>query len=198
MDVKICGMTHREDVQHAALAGADYVGLIFSQSSKRQVSLAKAQELCQVAKNYGIEPVGVFVTEGFEEIFYIAKTLELKTIQLHGSTPKESLHILMNSFSIIYACKADEIIPSFPSITLLFDQEKEEHSLPLDLHGIHLPLGRHFWLAGGLTVDNVQEKIRQVQPHGVDVARGVETFGSLRKDPVLMSLFIQKVKQEEL
>lgn len=47
------------------------------------------------------------------------------------------------------------------------------------------------WLAGGLKPENIQEAIRQVQPHGVDLCSGVRTDGKLDFDK--LSLFFKNV-----
>lgn len=59
--IKICGLSRLEDIQAVNEYLPDYVGFVFA-SSKRQVSVAKAQDL----KNHlseKIAAVGVFVNE---------------------------------------------------------------------------------------------------------------------------------------
>ncbi|KAG8907263.1 bifunctional tryptophan synthase trp1 [Tulasnella sp. 403] len=49
-------------------------------------------------------------------------------------------------------------------------------------------------LAGGLTVENVQEAIQVVKPWAVDVSGGVEAEGTVDKDPVKVEAFIKAAK----
>ena len=53
----------------------------------------------------------------------------------------------------------------------------------------------HMVLAGGLTVHNVAEAIRSVQPWAVDVSSGVERERGL-KDPDLIHQFLANVQAE--
>lgn len=50
-----------------------------------------------------------------------------------------------------------------------------------------------FFIAGGLTAENVEEAIENLEPWGVDVASGVERLPR-RKDFEKMKVFIRKVK----
>ena len=54
-------------------------------------------------------------------------------------------------------------------------------------------LNKPFFLAGGLTPENVSEAIAKVQPFGVDVASGVERLPR-RKDYDKVNQFVRKAR----
>jgi phosphoribosylanthranilate isomerase len=93
MWVKICGNTNREDAVHAAQAGADAVGFVFSES-KRQVTAAQVAAITPHL-SAGVERVGVFYSHDAEEIARIALDAGLTTVQLHGGLDDELLETLV-------------------------------------------------------------------------------------------------------
>lgn len=51
---------------------------------------------------------------------------------------------------------------------------------------------REFFLAGGLTPENIEKAVETVQPFAVDVSSGIETNG--HKDPDKMSAFVKSTR----
>ena len=55
---------------------------------------------------------------------------------------------------------------------------------------------RPYFLAGGLSPDNVENAVEQLTPYAVDVSSGIETDGV--KDKVKMAAFAAAVRGEKI
>lgn len=197
--VKICGIKEVEHGLCAVEAGADYIGFVFA-NSKRQVTLNQAREIIQSLPDH-IQTVGVFVDESLDQMTYIAEYCGLDMLQLHGRE--------------VYQDYVDAKFPIVKSVSVKANGEQAGERLPkadyllfdtwhkdmaggcgksFDWKALHkIAIGQDFFLAGGLSVDNVVDAIKEVRPYAVDVSSGVETDGV--KDIDKIKAFIKKVKE---
>lgn len=200
MKVKICGMSHPNDAEFAAHSGADYIGIIFADRSRRKVSLPMAKCIAQVSKNAGVVPVGVFVDHTADQIISICTQTGISTVQLHGGTSKHALHAIIDNYSVICAVSVEKSgvvsqAQTLPvSVMLLYDNLNGGTGDPFDWMAFCPPKETCWMLAGGLNANNVAKAIAVLKPNGVDVASGVEFPNSTRKDPNLVKAFIQAAK----
>lgn len=219
--IKICGIQTVEHGMCALEAGADYIGFVFAKS-KRQVSEAQAKSIIKelATTNKSAKMVGVFVDESLEEMDRIAKFCGLDILQLHGS--ESALDYEGASFPIIKSVSIKRQSSEALTNEGLTDerQPRDELSEAILSHGAadyllfdtwHKDMAggsgqtfewstlknedqkQAFFLAGGLTIENVKEAIRVAKPYAVDVSSGVETQGI--KDLDKISAFIKAVKE---
>ncbi len=191
MLVKICGITHPDDALMAARLGANYIGMIFSRNSKRNVSLSSGNEIAKAARIGGAEPVGVFVDATFDEILMCCELTGITTVQLHGDTARQSVSSL--DLNIFYAVPDPFDYTALPmGIIPLFDNGGGTGKT-FDWTNFIPPTSTNWFLAGGLTPENVHKAIHTLSPFGVDVSSGVEYKETRRKDPARVAAFIKEV-----
>ncbi len=204
--VKICGVTHPDDVRAAAAAGADALGFNFYPKSPRFVDSATAAALVRDTPAK-IVPVGVFVQATAEAMCATANRLGLREVQWHGDGPAPGGGCGPYPLVVAYRVQG-------PADLELIRAEVARHrsTVLLDAHvpgqfggtGRTAPWhllagfdpGVPIILAGGLTPENVAEAVRIVRPWGVDVASGVESSLG-RKDPAKLRRFVEAVRAAE-
>ena len=189
--VKICGLSTVEAVETAVLAGADYIGFVFA-ASKRQVSLEQAQELAKRVTGK-TKIVGVFVSPSLEDLELAIGRVPLDMVQIHGTFDEALIPLI--SVPVIRAIQLSdqEAQVSSQADYLLFDAPVAGSGQTFDWDLLKdQKIQQDFFIAGGLTVDNVHQARETFQPYALDVSSGVETDG--RKDIEKIKAFIEGAK----
>ena len=78
--LKICGMKEIKNIKEISTLNPDYLGFIFWEKSKRNMTLDSIPELHETTKK-----VGVFVDASIQEIATKINQYQLDIIQLHGN-----------------------------------------------------------------------------------------------------------------
>ena len=189
--VKICGLSTVEAVEATVLAGADYIGFVFAES-KRQVSLKQAHELAKLVTGK-TKIVGVFVSPSLEELEQATAQVPLDIVQIHGMFDETLIPKI--SVPVIRAIQLSdqEAKVTSPADFLLFDAPVAGSGRTFDWDLLKdQKIQQDFFIAGGLTVDNVRQARETFQPYALDVSSGVETDG--RKDIEKIKAFIEGAK----
>lgn len=190
--VKICGLTTKDAVEAAVNSGADYIGFVFAKS-KRQVGIKQASHLAQFIPKT-VQKVGVFVSPTLMELQEAIVKVPLDLVQIHGEFSDEDFEKLdVPSIRAIPVEKTLEEIQTKADF-LLFDAPLAGSGKTFDWELLKDEnIEKPYFLAGGLTVDNVKQAITFFRPYAVDVSSGVETDG--KKDLLKIMRFIESVKK---
>lgn len=219
MEIKICGITKREETDYLNAAGVDYAGfVVFFEKSKRYVTVSQARSIFP-ALAPSIKKVAVTVSPTVEQIREI-EAAGFDILQVHKKLTPEVLE--QSALPVWYACnisdetelsKAIGFLEELPKhlsakITALVVDGAEygsgkpfnwRKSKRLKKAGAQSPPSvlsdRKFVLAGGLNPKNVAEGIGIFQPDIVDVSSGVE--GESGKDETLVKEFVKNVRGGE-
>ena len=200
--IKICGLTRRDDVLQAAELGADLLGFVFAKSPRRVTPERVVEISAGLPKE--ILKVGVFVDASLAEVKDIAAFCGLDVLQLHGAEDSDYCRAL-NSFKLLKVVRLG-VGRSLPDSSLssywatLFDTWLPDQAggggKVFDWRQVLPWSGRRFFLAGGLTPENVGRAIAMTKPFGVDVSSGVEISPGI-KDVTKIRKFIAAVRKAD-
>jgi phosphoribosylanthranilate isomerase len=196
-EVKICGVTNREDALFAAECGASALGFIFYPSSPRYITPDDARKIISALPNELVK-VGVFVNEKPEEIQRVKKCCALDMIQLHGDESPDYCRAflpsgiikaveLKNDDDLNLACIYDvaAILVDCRDAGLYGGTGKKSN---WDL-ACRLKNKKSLILSGGLNAENIAEALKTVAPAALDINSGVETVPGKKDHAKLVRLF---------
>ena len=197
--IKLCGLKRACEIEWVNELKPNYVGFVFSKKSRRYVNPGEAGKL-KAMLHSSIKAVGVFVDAKPEVIAGMAELEVIDAVQLHGSEDEAYLRELKRRIKI----------PVFQAfrITSAEDVKRAEVSsadmVLLDAGAgcgevfdwnLLKDMKRPYFLAGGLTPENVSQAIKSLRPYGVDASSSLETEGL--KDSIKMAAFVEAVRGKE-
>ena len=195
--IKICGLTRLQDIYAVNELKPDFIGFVFAPSSKRYLTYDAARALKEVLLP-DIMAVGVFVDAPEKDVIALLNDEVIDMAQLHGSETNEYIaHIqeqtgkpVIQAFQIHDGGDIDAAKCSQANYILLDSGSGSGETFNWSLvRDIDLP----YFLAGGLSPENISTVLKSLTPYAVDVSSGVETCGVKDKDK--MKLFIDMIRE---
>lgn len=173
--LKICGVTDPETAIAALKAGADYIGLIFHEQSRRHVSRSLARAIATAVHQHNGHVVPVFVDQDADAILLIAEFLAADMVQLHGLAAIQAYPEVSKHYPCIIAMSVDEGIRVNPMRDfLLYDNVLAGSGQTFNWSEQIIKPGFKSFIAGGIDEHNALEAIEYFKPYALDVSSGVE------------------------
>ncbi len=210
--VKICGLKDAAGVAAALHAGADYLGFVFAPKSPRLVTPEQAQALAGPARGKA-KIAAVLVDPGDKLLGRVVERLQPDLIQLHGKESPQRVRSIWKRFHIPLIKAIGVADPrdleaaeryGRTAACYLLDAKAprgaaREGGLGQAFDWSLLAgaaLSKPWFLAGGLTPQNVAQAIAQSGAVLVDVSSGVESAPGV-KDAGKIAAFIAAAKTEK-
>ncbi len=212
MRIKICGITQPDQGCAIAQLGATMLGLICVPASPRYVTSEQIRRILQDLP-ISIQTIGVFANASLDQIYQTVVETGLTGVQLHGHESPDfcdRLRQMLPETELIKALR----IQSQATLVQTQDYFNQVDVLLLDayhpqqlggtgqtldwqsLQQFNPPCS--WFLAGGLTPNNIQDALQQLKPDGIDLSSGVERSPG-DKDLAKVRLLFQVIagKREE-
>ena len=198
--VKVCGMRTVSDLEAAAAAGADAVGLVLVEGTPRCLELDAAARLASLSR---VPAVILTLDAGPERLVDLLDRVGASGVQPYGDHAPEAAEAAAEAGAFVLRpirVRGPVDLGTVPAgHTALLDGYS-----PQGLGGTGKkvspewlpPPGSRYVLAGGLDHSNVADAVTRYRPWGVDASSGLESAPGV-KDPVRIRSFVRNAKQVE-
>ncbi len=200
---KVCGLTNPADAAFAAECGADLLGFVVHPPSPRHCA-----DLAEVCGDTRDRAVLVMVSEDADLLARTAEAAGIRRIQAHAA-PK-----LRASLAPVLRARGFELILPWPDEggqepcaggLYLWESSPARTGLPGgsgQTHAMAFPPPGPFLLAGGLSAENLAERIAALPPTARSQLRGFDAASALEKapglkDPAKVAAFIRAARKLE-
>ena len=194
--VKICGLSGTEAIDAAVSAGAAYGGLVFHPHSPRNLALEQARVLADHMRGR-LKIVALIVDRDDAAIEALVNTVRPDILQLHGQESARRSAYIRGRFrlpviKVLPVADASDLAAAAEyedaADMLMFDARPPKGAQRPGGHGASFDWkilgGRRFtkpwFLAGGLSPENVARAIQLSGAELVDVSSGVESAPGIK------------------
>ncbi len=189
ISIKNCGLKTPTDIQTAIETGATHIGLMHYPPSPRHLTIEEGAALRPHIQS-PTHVVAVLVSPDDATLQAITQRWKPDMLQIHGLEDETRINAIRETYALPLILAGN--IARADDIKSLEDRAKRAgvQAILLDAakQGSHGGTGERFnwqwlneyrptiawFLAGGLTPDNVTEAINATHPDGVDVSSGIE------------------------
>lgn len=200
--IKLCGLYRECDIDYANEAMPDYVGFVLLFPKSHRCITAETAQTFKKRLDPAIQTVGVFVDAPPQSCAEYANSGIIDLIQLHGCEDADyigSLRKICKAPIIkairVFSLSDLEQAAKLPADFLLLDHGTGT-GIPFDhriLDGTTIPFP--YFLAGGLSPQNISEIIQKYRPYAVDLSSGIET--DQKKDREKMIAAVRAARKAE-
>lgn len=206
MKVKVCGITNLEDAKLCCELGADALGFIFYEKSKRYINYEEASAIVRELPAF-VSKVGVFVNEQAETVNHITKSVGLTHVQLHGN---EDQHFISKiNHPVIKALRVKEdfdftSLKLFSGCSILLDTFSDKEiggtGITFNWNTIPIEIRSKVILAGGVSSQNIETIYKTIKPQAVDVSSSLESESGKKDEPKVREFFrvLNQLRKAEL
>ena len=209
--IKICGLTSEEQALQVANLGAHAIGIISVKESPRYISAKKKKKIFKTLESFYPKIERVSVVQNCPIDFIIKNFLGNPSetiIQLHGDEDIDYCKKLREKVPNIGIWKAFRIktekdldnIKSFEDFVdaILLDSWNEETyggsgEKIKSVYLKNLKFSKPWWLAGGISIEWIDEILNNIRPDGLDISSSVEVYPGLKNLEATKNL-IDKIK----
>lgn len=194
--VKVCGLSTPESVDVAIQAGARFIGFNFFPPSPRAIQPSAARDLAQRVPD-SVQKVAVVVDATDDTLGVIVEALGADMVQLHGEESPERVAEVRDRFNcrVIKAVPIsgpDDVVNAYRfgevADMLLFDAKALPgdalpggNARPFDWSLLSdVAMKQPWFLAGGLSTENLAEAIATSGARSADVSSGVESVRGVK------------------
>lgn len=197
--IKFCGIRLPRDITYVNELLPEYIGFVFWEKSRRYV----APETAKLLKQHlapSVKAVGVFVDEDPDTIAQLHAEGIIDIAQLHGSESEDDIAALraktdapiIKAFKIRSAGDIERARKSAADYVLLDSGYGTGRVFDWSL--FRSP-DRPFFLAGGISAQNIKEAIARFSPYAVDLSSAIESDGV--KDRAKMEAIMRILREHE-
>jgi phosphoribosylanthranilate isomerase len=196
--VKICGLTSEEQALQIAKIGAHAIGIISVKESPRYISAEKKKKIFKTLEIFYPKIERVSVVQNCSINLIIQNFLGSPSetiIQLHGDEDIDYCKRLREEIPNIGVWKAfriktkkdlDQIKPFEDYVdAILLDSWNEETyggsgKKIKSFYLKNLQFSKPWWLAGGISIEWIDEIVNNIKPDGIDISSSIEVSPGLK------------------